>query len=406
MTNGNGGNHPERRDASKPLAGIVVVELGHSVAAPFAAQILGDLGARVLKIEKPGTGDDARVWGPPFWHGAAATFQGLNRNKLSVTVDLKNESECKRLADFIVGEADVVVQNMRPGLVDNLGLGATTLRQRNPALIYCNLGAFGDVGPMRNSTGYDPLVQAFSGIMSVTGEEGRPPVRVGPSIIDMGAGMWCAIGILGALSHRDKSGEGCTVDNSLFETALSWMTIPFANTLASGTSPGRTASETPMLVPYKAFHASDRYIVIAAGNDNLFRRLCNVLEQNAWADEERFATNAKRVENRDELNRLIQRKISTAPAARWIEQLEQVGVPCALMQTVPEVLTHPQTEALGIMVQPSDSPLRLVGLPLRFDGKRPAVTSAPPALGEHTSVLSDLNTTAAVSSNMPAPRMR
>lgn len=388
MTSKSGGDHLDRlADGSKPLSGIVVVELGHSVAAPFAAQILADLGARVVKVEKPETGDDARVWGPPFWHGAAATFQGLNRNKLSVTVDLKNDLECKRLADFIVKEADAVVQNMRPGLVSKIGLDSEALRSRNPALIYCNLGAFGEVGPMKNSTGYDPLVQAFSGIMSVTGEEGRPPVRVGPSIIDMGAGMWCAIGILAALNRRNQTGYGCTVDNSLFETALSWMTIPFANTLASGKSPGRTGSETPMLVPYKAFHASDRYIVIAAGNDNLFRKLCNVLGENGWAEDARFSTNASRVQNRDQLNKLIQRTISTAPAKYWVGKLEAVGVPCALMQNVEEVLSHPQTDALGMLVQPNESELRLIGLPLRFDGKRPEVTSAPPALGEHSSIL-------------------
>lgn len=388
MTSKSGGDHLDRlADGSKPLSGIVVVELGHSVAAPFAAQILADLGARVVKMEKPETGDDARVWGPPFWHGAAATFQGLNRNKLSVTVDLKNDLECKRLADFIVKEADAVVQNMRPGLVSKIGLDSEALRSRNPALIYCNLGAFGEVGPMKNSTGYDPLVQAFSGIMSVTGEEGRPPVRVGPSIIDMGAGMWCAIGILAALNRRNQTGNGCTVDNSLFETALSWMTIPFANTLASGKSPGRTGSETPMLVPYKAFHASDRYIVIAAGNDNLFRKLCNVLGENGWAEDARFSTNASRVQNRDQLNKLIQKTISTAPAKFWVGKLEAVGVPCALMQNVEEVLSHPQTDALGMLVQPNESELRLIGLPLRFDGKRPEVTSAPPALGEHSSIL-------------------
>jgi len=388
MTKQNGGNHSdERADGSKPLSGIVVVELGHSVAAPFAAQILADLGARVIKVEKPETGDDARVWGPPFWHGAAATFQGLNRNKLSVTINLKNEHECGLLADFIVNEADVVVQNMRPGLVAKIGLCSDTLRLRNSALIYCNLGAFGEVGPMKNSTGYDPLVQAFSGIMSVTGEEGRPPVRVGPSIIDMGSGMWCAIGIIAALNHRNQTGDGCTIDNSLFETALSWMTIPFANTLASGKSPGRTGSETPMLVPYKAFHASDRYIVIAAGNDNLFRKLCGVLGDDSLADDERYSTNANRVKNRDQLNEAIQKAISTAPAKNWIDKLEAVGVPCALMQTVDEVLKHPQTDALGMLMQPADSELRLIGLPLRFNGKRPAVTSAPPALGEHSSIL-------------------
>jgi crotonobetainyl-CoA:carnitine CoA-transferase CaiB-like acyl-CoA transferase len=377
-------------DPSRPLAGLVAVELGHSVAAPFAGQILADLGAKVLKIERPRTGDDAREWGPPFWHGAAATFQSLNRNKLSVAVDLKRDAERKRLIEFIASEADIVVQNLRPGLVAQLELDAARLRARNDRLIYCNLGAFGDTGPLKNSTGYDPLVQAFSGIMSVTGEEGRPPVRVGPSIIDMGAGMWCAIGILAALNHRNRTGSGCVVDNSLFETALSWMTIPFANTLASGKSPGRTGSETPMLVPYKAFRAKDRFIVIAAGNDNLFRKLCEVLGQ-TWYDDPGFSDNASRVRNREELNAKIEAIIGTAEASGWIAKLDAVGVPCALMQSVDEVLAHPQTAALGMLAQPEQSPLKLTALPLRFDGIRPKIRSAPPAVGEHSDALSDYN---------------
>jgi crotonobetainyl-CoA:carnitine CoA-transferase CaiB-like acyl-CoA transferase len=258
-------------------------------------------------------------------------------------------------------------------------------------LIYCNLGAFGEVGPLRNNTGYDPLVQAFSGIMSVTGEETRPPVRVGPSIIDMGAGMWSTIGILAALNHRNHSGEGCIVDNSLFETALSWMTIPFANTLASGKSPGRTGSETPMLVPYKAFRASDRYIVIAAGNDNLFRKLCGALGNRAWASDPRFSTNAARVQHRDEVNTMVETIIGSVPASEWVEKLEAVGVPCALMQSVDEVLNHPQTHALGMITQPEGSDLRLTATPLRFDGERPSIRSIPPAVGEHTQILSEIH---------------
>ncbi len=381
----NGGS----RKASEPLAGIVVIELGHSVAAPFAGQVLADLGAKVIKVEKPGAGDDAREWGPPFWHGAAATFQSLNRNKLSVTVDLKDSLERDRLAEFIVSQADVVLQNLRPGLVAQLGLDGESLRRRNSRLIYCNLGAFGEIGPLRNNTGYDPLVQAFSGIMSVTGEEARPPVRVGPSIIDMGAGMWSTIGILAALNHRHHSGEGCVVDNSLFETALSWMTIPFGNTFASGKSPGRTGSETPMLVPYKAFRASDRYIVIAAGNDNLFRKLCEVLGNSSWATDARFATNAARVQHRDDVNAIVEKVIGSAPASAWVAKLEAVGAPCALMQSVDEVLGHPQTHALGMIVQPEGSELRLTATPLRFDGDRPSIRSIPPKVGEHTAILSE-----------------
>lgn len=363
-----------------PLAGVTVIELGHSVAAPFATQVLGDLGARVIKIENPKAGDDARGWGPPFQEGVAAAFQALNRNKMSVALDIKDPGQLAQLRRLMLG-ADVVIQNMRPGLVARYGIDAASLRAQNPALIYCNLGAFGEVGPMKATTGYDPLVQAFSGIMSVTGEEGRPPVRVGPSIIDQGTGMWCVIGILSALLRRRETGIGCTVDSSLFETALSWMTVPIANGLASGRDPGRSGSETPMLAPYRAFEAADRHVVIAVGNNNLFRRLCEVLGAPEWADDPRFRDNADRVANRVVLNALIEERVKTRPAADWVAALEAVGVPCAPVHVVSEVLAHPQTEALGIMQRTPDGKIQVVGLPLRFDGERPQVKSAAPALG-------------------------
>jgi len=288
-----------------PLAGITVIELGHSVAAPFAGQILGDLGARVIKVENPDGGDDARAWGPPFWHGSSATFQSLNRNKLSVAVDLKNAEECARLRALILREADVVLQNMRPGLVARLGIDDASLRAESRRLVYCNLGAFGAGSPMQDKPGYDPLMQAFGGIMSVTGEAGRPPVRVGPSIVDMGAGLWAVVGILAALQSRHTTGDGCTVDTSLYETALSWMTVPVALQLASGNEPGRSGSEAAMIVPYKAFRARDRYLVIAAGNDALFRRLADVLGHAEWASDADFRDNASRVKNRERLNAMI-----------------------------------------------------------------------------------------------------
>lgn len=366
--------------AITPLAGITVIELGHSVAAPFATQVLADLGARVVKVENPAAGDDARRWGPPFWEGEAATFQALNRNKMSVALDIKDADGLAQLRRLMRG-ADVVIQNMRPGLVTRYGVDAASLRAENPRLIYCNLGAFGEVGPLKATTGYDPLVQAFSGIMSVTGEDGRPPVRVGPSIIDQGTGMWCVIGILSALLRRRDTGTGCTVDSSLFETGISWMTIPIANALASGRDPGKSGSETPMLAPYRAYMAADRHVIIAAGNNNLFARLCGVLGAPEWAEDPRFLNNADRVAHRVELNELIEARVGSQPSAHWVQALDAVGVPCAPVHSVSEVLAHPQTEALGIMQHTPDGRLQLVGLPLRFDGERPQVKSSAPALG-------------------------
>jgi crotonobetainyl-CoA:carnitine CoA-transferase CaiB-like acyl-CoA transferase len=203
-----------------PLDGVTVLELGNSIAAPFAGEILGDLGADVIKVEKCDGGDDARMWGPPFWHGTSAIFQSLNRNKRSVIVELRDRAENAQLKAFIVAHVDVVLQNMRPGLVEELGLDGPTLRRSKPELIYANIGAFGARGPYKDRPGYDPLMQAFAGLMSVTGEEGRPPVRVGTAIIDMSTGMWLVIGVISALLARAKTGQGCMVGTSLYESAL------------------------------------------------------------------------------------------------------------------------------------------------------------------------------------------
>ena len=364
--------HPEQ-----PLTGIRVIEIGHSVAAPFCGQILADLGAEVIKVENPDGGDDARHWGPPFVNGTAATFQSLNRNKSSIAVNLK-DAENRQALEAMILESDVLVHNMRPGLMARFGLDAETLCAKNPQLIYCNLGAYGEEGPLNRHTGYDPLMQAFSGIMSVTGEQDRPPVRVGPSIIDQGSGMWCVIGILSALLGRNKSGLGCRVDTSLFETGLSWMTVPIANAVASGKEPRKSGSETPMLVPYRAFQARDRHIVIAAGNNNLFKRLCDTLEHPEWIDDSRFATNADRIANRETMNDMIGAVIATKTSDHWIAALDAVGVPCAPINTVSEVLQHPQTSALGMLHNVAKKALGLVALPLSFDGKRPSLRSMPP----------------------------
>jgi crotonobetainyl-CoA:carnitine CoA-transferase CaiB-like acyl-CoA transferase len=366
-----------------PLDGIAVIEIGHSVAGPYAGQVLADLGATVIKVENPNGGDDARHWVPPVWGDSSAVFQTLNRNKYSAALNLK-EADGQAKAKALIAEADIVIQNMRPGLVDRCGLGAEALRAANPRLIYCNLGAFGSVGPLRESTGYDPLVQAFSGIMSVTGEAGRPPVRVGPSIIDMGSGLWCIIGILAALARRQQTGEGVTIDTSLFETGIAWMNIPLATSLASGREAGKSGSETPMLAPYRAYQARDRYMVIAAGNDNLFRRLCEAVGQPQWLADERFKSNALRVANRIPLNALLDELIATETEQHWTGKLTAVGVPCAPLQTTAEVVAHPQTAALGMLSPVCGGTMNLVGSPLRFDGVRPQIHRQAPALGADT----------------------
>lgn len=370
----------------QPMQGLVVVELGHSVAAPFAGRVLADLGAKVIKIESPGGGDDARHWGPPFWNGFSSAFGSLNCNKLSAAIDLKNAEHLEALRRLIVTEADVVIQNMRPGLVAKYGLDAR-LRQENKRLIYCNMAAFGATGPLADRPGYDPLMQAFGGIMSITGEDGRPPVRVGPSIVDMSCGMWAAIGILAALHQRSATGEGCEVGTSLYESTLNWISSAAAAYMASGKIPVRRGSEMPFLVPYKVYEASDGYVLIAAGNDNLFARFADAAGRKDWLDDKRFATNPARVSNREHVNGEIQKVIAAQPRQYWIDALEKRGVPCAGLQTVDEVLAHPQTLAVEMLQPTPDGRMSYMGMPVTFDGVRPPMRQGPPELGTGTAAV-------------------
>jgi|TARA_B100000530_G_scaffold302500_1_gene224382 crotonobetainyl-CoA:carnitine CoA-transferase CaiB-like acyl-CoA transferase len=371
--------------ALKPaLDGLKVFEIGSSVAGPYGAWILAQFGAEVIKVERPVTGDDARHWGPPFWHGAAAYFQALNRDKFGITIDFKNPDEVKRLKRLIVESGGVVLQNFRPGLVAELGISAADIRGENSQIIYCNIGAFGDAGPYKERRGYDPLMQASAGLMSVTGEGGeRPPVRVGTSIIDMGTGMWTALGIMAAVRQRDESGEGCTIDASLYETAIAWMTYHAAAYDASGDIPKAAGSGMNAIVPYQAYECSDGYLVVAAGGDSLFIKLSKVLGHPEWADDARFKSNPDRVQNRDAINGAITAVMQKENRAYWQEALEKGGIPNAPILHMGEVLSHPQTEELGIVQQdPTVADMRLVGLPMKFNGERPPYRRSPPALGQ------------------------
>lgn len=371
---------------TSPAQGLVVIELGHSVAAPFAGQILADLGATVIKIEKS-DGDAARSWGPPFKEGAGVMFQVLNRGKQSAVCNLRDPGELATLKQLISERADVVLQNLRPGQVESLGLGADALLAEKPSLVYCNMGAFGSVGPLRDKPGYDPLMQAFGGIMSTTGEAGRPSVRVGASIVDMGTGMWAVIGVLAALMQRGIHGKGCVVDVSLFETASTWVSLIAAQVLASGEVPGRHGSGTASIVPYKGFMTSDGEIVVAAGNDNLFRRVAGVLGHPEWADDPRFATNPQRVENQAELYGMLEALFVQESTETWQNKLEAAGVPCSPVNDMRQMLEHPQTQAMGLVQQVPDSTIDVIGLPLNFGGERPKPRSRPPRLGEHSDLL-------------------
>jgi len=370
----------------QPLAGLTVVEIGQNIAAPTATQILGDLGARVIKIEKPG-GDDARHWGPPFWEGASAMFQASNRNKESVVLSLREPGDMAALERLVLAEADVVLQSMRPGLLEEQGFGAARLRALKPSLVWCDLGAFGSGGPLAHQPGYDPLMQAFAGLMSVTGEDGRPPVRTGYSVVDVGTGMWAAVAILGALYRRQATGEGCVVEVSLFETALSWMATNAAHYQCSGEVPGRHGSGAAAIVPYRAYETADGHLVVAAGNNALFARFAALLGHAPWAHDPRFADNAARVANRDALYGFIEPLMRARATAEWSQLLEEAGIPCAPVQDIAQAIDHPQTRAIGIRQSVPASQMELFGMPARFDGRRPAIRRAPPALDADATLL-------------------
>ena len=364
----------------KPLQGITVIEIGHSVAAPFAGQILGDLGAEVIKVEKS-KGDDARHWGPPFVDEASATFHALNRNKKSVVLDFRNVSDTQNLKKLIRQKADVVLQNMRPGQVQELGLDFESLRSDHEELIYCNIGAFGARGPLSQKAGYDPLMQAFSGIMSVVGEPGSEPVRVGPSIVDLGTGMWAAMGILSLLLSRKSTGKGGLVDVSLFETAATWMNMMSAHYLASGLLPKKNGSGQVGIVPYKAYATKDGHLVVTAGNNELFGKLATLMGHPEWLQDDRFKDNPSRVENASTLYALLDQLFLNKSNDHWIELLDAVGLPCAPVQDISQMLAHPQTLAMGLMQTVSSCSIPLMGLPISFNGSRPEILAASPSLG-------------------------
>ena len=377
---------PDNTAGAAPFTGLTVIEISNSVAAPFAGQIFSELGAKLIKVEKP-TGDDARAWGPPFWEGASAYFQALNRNKLSVVCDLRNPDDIKALTQLIVEEADIVIQNLRPGQVEALGIDGPTLLKLKPTLIYCNLGAFGAQGPLKDRPGYDPLMQAFGGIMSTTGEPDRPAVRVGASLVDMGTGMWSVIGALGAVLERQRTGRGGVVDVSLFETAACWVSLIASHYLASGEVPGRQGSGASGIVPYKGYVTADGEVVIAAGSDKLFKKLAAVLGHPEWADDPRFIDNPNRVKNQKDLYGMIEALVAKSSTDHWIKLLEAAGIPCSPVNDLAQMLAHPQTQALGLLQNVPGTGMRFLGLPLSFDGVRPAPRSAPPTLGEHNSLL-------------------
>ena len=328
----------------RPLTGIKVVDVTSSLAGPYCTEMLAALGADVVKVEHPERGDEARAWGPEFFPGGSVMFFAANAGKRSLGLDVKRGLDVLyRLA----GQADVFIQSLRPGTADRLGFGPDELRARNDRLVYCSIGSFGRTGPLSGRPGYDPLMQAFGGIISVTGEPDRPGVRIGASPIDQGTGTWAALGIVAALLERATTGVGRVVDVSLYETTLALLPYQLAETIATGALPKRHGTAFPLIAPYEVFDTADGQLMIAAANDRLFALFCEAVGRPELVDDPRFRTNPDRVANREELLPLLREPLAARPSAHWLEALEEI--PVAPVNDLYEVSEHPQTQALGIL---------------------------------------------------------
>ena len=378
----------------KPLEGIRVLDLSRVLAGPWCTQLLADLGAEVIKVERPGAGDDTRHWGPP-WHEhederVAAYFLAANRGKKSAAIDFskaEGASLVRRLADA----SDVLVENFKVGGLAKFGLDAGSLRTANPRLIYASITGFGQDGPYADRAGYDYIIQGMGGMMSITGladgEPGGGPMRAGVAIVDLFTGLYASNAILAALNQRHATGEGATIDLSLFETQLAMLANQASNALVSGRDPVRQGNTHPNIVPYQPFDAADQPIIIAVGNDRQFARLAEMLGVTEWASDKRFATNGARVAHRAELVPLIAERIATKPAAEWLEKLEAAGISAGPINRIGQALADPQALFRGAVSQLGPGQLGevpTVGSPMRFDGQRADADLPPPALGEHT----------------------
>ncbi len=372
----------------RPLAGITVLEIAQNLAGPFAGEVLARLGADVVKVERPEGGDDARGWGPPFVARAGASFHSVNAGKRSIALDLKDAAAAAWLKGYVAG-VDVLVENLRPGSLDAVGLGQEALLALNPRLVYCSISAFGRVGPLKDRPGYEPMMQAFTGLMLTSGFEDSPPLRLGIPVLDYGTGMWAAIGVLAALVQRAQTGRGCVVDAALFETALGWLTGHVASFQVTGRLQPRHPTGSARLVPFQGFETRTGPMIIAVGNDRLFVALAEALERPEWAQDPRFRTNADRFAHKDVLIREMDTILAARDRDEWLRRLEQAGVPCAPINNLRQVLAEPHTIASEILQRVPGIEMDHVGLPLRFDGQRPPQPGPAPALGEHTKQILD-----------------
>lgn len=368
------------------LAGIRVLELGQMLAGPYAGSILSDLGAEVIKVERPGGGDDSRRMGRGYINDDSLTFQIFNRGKKSLVLDMEDAADLDAFRG-LAAQSDIVINNLRPGVSERFGIDAVSMCERYPRLIYAQISAFGHVGSMRMEPGFEPLVQAFSGLSSMNGGPEDPPTRIGASLCDQGTGMWAVIGALALLTERQRTGRGGIVQLSLLETALAWNAQKADGWVNEGNIPPRHRSGHPQLCPYEMFNTADLPILICCGNDRLFAKLAETVQRPGWISDPRYETNRQRLLHQAELIEALQTILLKRPRHEWLGLFKDVGVPCCELHSVQEALSHPQVEALGLMQDVGGTTMRLTGLPISVNGARPALSRIAPTLGQHNTEL-------------------
>jgi crotonobetainyl-CoA:carnitine CoA-transferase CaiB-like acyl-CoA transferase len=373
----------------RALDGITVLDFSRVLAGPYCTMQLADLGARVIKVEQPGKGDDTRAWGPPFVGGESAYFLSVNRNKESLALDLKHP-RARRVLDPLLDRADIVVENFRPGTMERLGLSYEAMQVRRPRLVYCSVSGFGQTGPRRLEPGYDAMMQAEAGLMSITGAADGPPFRLGVAIGDIATGLFAVQGILAALFARERTGRGQRVDVAMLDAVTALLTYQASSAFVTGATPARMGNRHPSIAPYDTFDAADGAFVLSVGNDAQFRRLCDVLQQAPLAADARFATNDARVRHYDELRRVLATLLAGWRRADLLAALTAAGVPCSAVRSVTEALADPQLAAREMIVpleHATAGTIRVLGTPVKLSDTPGSVRTPPPTLGQHTAAI-------------------
>ena len=376
-------------NAPAALDGITVLDLTRVLSGPYCTMMLADMGARVIKVEQPGKGDDTRAWGPPFVKGESAYFLSINRNKESITLNLKHP-DGRRMVDALIERADVLVENFRPGTLDRMGLGYADVSARRPDLVYCSISGFGQTGPRRREPGYDAVMQGEGGLMSITGSNDGPGYRLGVAIADIVSGMFSAYGVAVALLARHRTGHGQLVDVGMLDSVAALLTYQAGIYFATEAAPPRLGNRHPTIVPYETLEAADGDLVVAVGNDQLWQTFCRVLALDMLADDPRFRTNKDRVAAHDELRPLLVERLRTRPAAEWLALLKEAGVPCGAVRDLDQLFTDPQIIERAMVValeHPIAGAIRQLGVPIKLSATPGGVRTAPPVLGQHTDAI-------------------